>query len=259
MRACYKIAAALCLLLCACGASADDPAPSIGEVDASQSAELPETLPPDEEEPAPPEAPDEEDALPPLSSLPDDTFVLVRDYIPSVSVDLKYATEDNFTGEIIYDFTDAYLRSGTVKKLQAAAEQLAQDGYALKIWDAFRPPAAQFRLWEICPDPTYVSNPNNGFSSHSRGNTLDITLVDAQGNEVEMPTGFDDFSPLADRDYSDVNSTAAANAQYLESIMLDCGFHAYRGEWWHFSDSTSYDVEQDFLSDQIHTDGASPS
>ena len=97
-------------------------------------------------------------------------------------------------------------------------EELKQSGLYLKIWDGFRPPSAQFKLWDVCPDPTYVSNPNNGFSSHSRGNTVDITLVDADGTELVMPTGFDDFSKLADRDYSDCNEEAANNAMLLEKI-----------------------------------------
>ena len=62
---------------------------------------------------------------------------------------------------------------------------------------------AQFKLWELCPNSKYVANPNKGFSSHSRGNTVDITLIKADGGEVQMPTGFDDFSLKADRDYTD--------------------------------------------------------
>nr|WP_326184642.1 M15 family metallopeptidase [uncultured Oscillibacter sp.] len=178
---------------------------------------------------------------------PDTEFVRVADYIPEIAVDLRYATADNFTGQVIYDFSDAYLRYGTVKKLAAAQTALAEQGYGLKIWDAFRPPTAQFVMWEICPDSTYVANPNKGFSSHSRGNTVDLTLIDAAGVEVTMPTGFDDFSPKADRDYSDVDPEAAENALLLEKVMTDAGFKPYTGEWWHFSDTDSYDVEDAFL------------
>jgi D-alanyl-D-alanine dipeptidase len=120
-------------------------------------------------------------------------------------------------------------------------------GYGLKLWDGFRPPSAQFKLWEICPDPTYVSNPNNGFSNHSKGNTVDITLVDTRSNELEMPTGFDDFSTMADRNYSDCTSVAAANASLLEEIMEKHGFKGYYGEWWHYTDIDNYDVEREFV------------
>jgi D-alanyl-D-alanine dipeptidase len=172
----------------------------------------------------------------------DDEPVRVKDYIPDIYVDLKYATTDNFTGQVIYDFTDAYLRYGTVKKLAAVQKELTEMGYSLKIWDAYRPIGAQFRLWEVCPDPVYVANPNVGYSKHSKGNTVDVTLVLSDGGEITMPTGFDDFSTKADRDYSDVSDQAAANARLLENTMSDHGFNCYFGEWWHFSDTTDYPV-----------------
>lgn len=161
-------------------------------------------------------------------------------------IDLRYATDNNFTGQVIYDFTDVYLRYGTVKKLILVQDELKESGLYLKIWDGFRPPSAQFKLWDVCPDPTYVSNPNNGFSSHSRGNTVDITLVHADGTEVVMPTGFDDFSDLADRDYSDCGKEAADNAIFLEQLMVKHGFKPYSGEWWHFTDNQAYPVDQVF-------------
>ena len=130
-----------------------------------------------------------------------------------------------------------------MKKLMLVSEDLAELGLYLKIWDGFRPVSVQFVLWEVCPDPTYVANPNKGYSSHSRGNTLDVTLVDAEGREVEMPTAFDDFSPLADREYSDCTADAANHAELLEILMEKHGFSDYFGEWWHYSDTTAYPVE----------------
>ena len=172
----------------------------------------------------------------------DDEPVRVTDYIPDIYVELKYSTTDNFTGQVIYDFTDAYLRYGTVKKLADAQRELAEKGYSLKIWDAYRPVSAQFRLWEVCPDPVYVANPYAGYSGHSKGSTVDLTLVRSDGSEITMPTGFDNFSEKADRDYSDVPDEAAANARFLENTMLAHGFSCYFGEWWHFSDSTDYPI-----------------
>ena len=210
--------------------------------------------------PAPPDAPEpppEQTSLPDAPPLPEPApepepgdFVRVTDYLPEIRVDLRYAGEDNFTGQVIYSFSGAYLRYGTLEKLSAAQETLAEAGYGLLLWDAFRPTAAQFRLWEVCPDPAYVANPQRGFSSHSRGNTVDLTLVTPEGGAVEMPTGFDDFSPLADRDYSDVPETAAANARLLESAMTAAGFRPYQGEWWHFTDTDDYPVEEDFSPEQ---------
>ena len=176
----------------------------------------------------------------------DGDFVKISDYIPSIRQELFYATDNNFTGQVIYGFEEAYLRYGTVKKLMAVSEDLAELGLYMKIWDGFRPVSAQFKLWEVCPDPTYVANPNVGFSSHSRGNTVDLTLVDETGEELEMPTGFDDFSGKADRNYADCTETAANNAEILEIIMEKHGFSGYFGEWWHFSDTVSYPVEEVF-------------
>lgn len=176
----------------------------------------------------------------------DEVFVRVLDYLPTATQELMYATEKNFTGQVIYEFEDAYLRWGTVKKLMLVSRDLEELGLYIKIWDGFRPVSAQFTLWEVCPNPTYVANPTTGYSSHSRGNTIDLTLVDAEGQEIEMPTAFDDFSPLADRNYADCPETAANNAQLLEILMEKHGFTGYFGEWWHFSDTTSYPVERVF-------------
>ena len=191
----------------------------------------------------------EEETPPTIPEAPSDpaAFVRVSDYIPGIEVELKYATTDNFTGTVIYDFTDAYLRYGTVEKLAAVQTELEEMGLGLKIWDALRPVSAQFRLWEVCPNAAYVANPNTGYSSHSRGNTVDITLIALDGSEVPMPTGFDDFSALADRDYSDCGEQAAANARLLETTMTAHGFDPYWAEWWHFSDTVSYGVEEGFV------------
>lgn len=260
-----RTARALCcllaLLLLLSGCSAEGPqqevldppqvlqepeaAETLEQADGEAAIETDGEVPPDPvpQEPETPVAPAEEAPL-------DTDFVRVRDYIPEIAVDLRYATAENFTGQVIYDFSDAWLRYGTVKKLAAAQAALAEQGYGLKIWDAFRPPAAQFVMWEICPDATYVANPNKEFSSHSRGNTVDLTLVDADGAEVVMPTGFDDFSPKADRDYSDVDAETAANALILERAMTDAGFKPYSGEWWHFSDTDAYDVDEAFMPEE---------
>ena len=75
---------------------------------------------------------------------------------------------------------------------------------------------------------------------------MDLTLVISDGEDVSMPTGFDDFSAKADRDYSDVEEEAAINALLLEETMIEAGFKPYSSEWWHFSDTDSYEVEENF-------------
>ena len=228
---------AVCILLplcfaagCAAFPKADDPPePPQETVDTPAEPDIP-VVPAPEPEPEPAE----------------DALVDVCTYLPGVYADLRYATENNFTGQVIYDFTQPQLRYGTLKKLAQAQEMLAERDLALKIWDAYRPVSAQFRLWEVCPDPQYVANPTKGYSGHSRGNTVDVTLVSADGSPVPMPTDFDDFTAMADRDYSDVPDTAAYdNVRLLEDTMASCGFRPYSAEWWHFTDTTDYPVVEE--------------
>lgn len=177
----------------------------------------------------------------------DSDLVRIIDHLPLVRQQLAYATEDNFTGMSIYHFTGAYLRYGTVKKLALVSQDLEPLGIGLLIWDGFRPVSAQAALWEVCPDPTFVSHPETGARVHCRGNAVDLTLVDLEtGIQLEMPTGFDDFTSFADRDYSECTQAAAENAQLLEILMEKHGFKPYSAEWWHYTDTQDYPVEESF-------------
>lgn len=173
----------------------------------------------------------------------DDEYVLVNKYIPDIYVELMYATDNNFTGVRIYDFTDAYFRYGIVKKLANVQKELKEQGYSLKIWDAYRPFEAQQKLWEVYPDPNYVANPANGMKKHNLGGTVDITMVAADGSVISMPTEFDDFSLKADRDYSDIeDEEAVKNVMILQNAMENNGFTGYQGEWWDYSDTVEYEA-----------------
>ena len=173
----------------------------------------------------------------------DDEYVLVNKYIPDIYVELMYATDNNFTGVRIYGFTDAYLRYGTVKKLANVQKELKEQGYSLKIWDAYRPFEAQQKLWEVYPDPNYVANPADGMKKHNLGGTVDITMVAADGSIIPMPTEFDDFSLKADRNYSDIdNEEAVNNVMILQNAMENNGFTGYQGEWWDYSDTAEYEA-----------------
>lgn len=173
----------------------------------------------------------------------DDEYVLVNKYIPDIYVELMYATDNNFTGVRIYGFTDAYLRYGTVKKLANVQKELKEQGYSLKIWDAYRPFEAQQKLWEVYPDPNYVANPADGMKKHNLGGTVDITMVAADGSIIPMPTEFDDFSLKADRNYSDIdNEEAVNNVMILQNAVENNGFTGYQGEWWDYSDTVEYEA-----------------
>ena len=223
---------ALLLLLTACGSAVEAPAETVIPVETeiaeieSVETQVQETLPPPE--PA-------EDAL-----------VRALDYLPGCRQFLPYASEDNLTKTVIYDFYDVYLRYGTVKKLMQVSEELQQQGCYLMIWDGFRPVAAQQTLWEIYPVPYYITDPGTGFDDHSRGNLVDLTLMDSSGILLEMPSGFENFTPQGDRNYSDCTQEAADNARLLESTMEKYGFASDADAWWAFTDTREYPVEEDF-------------
>ncbi len=234
----------LCILLLLAGCKQQDPVSDISEpVQATQSTpETPEQVPQTEQQPIP--------AMPETPPVPPDDpteFVRVQDYIPDIVVNLRYATENNFTGSVIYNYTDAWLRYSTVCKLKQAQEILRPQGYGICIWDAFRSAQAQDTLWAAYPDGNYVANPANGYSGHTRGDTVDITLIALDGQPVEMPSGFDDFSAAADRDYRDVSELAANHAHLLEQAMETSGFKGYAKEWWHYSDTEKHPPETIFI------------
>lgn len=242
MRRLFCLLAALVLLAgCSSRKTEEEAVPSWDSLyvpEAPPKEESPEAAP---EPPEPPEDPAE--------------FVRVADYIPDILVDLRYAGTNNFTGQAVYDFSDAYLRYGTVEKLAAAQSALAEEGLGLKIWDAFRPAPAQFQLWEAFPDTRYVADPNRGFSAHSRGGTVDVTLVDQSGRDIPMPSDFDEFSSKANRDYNDAAREAAEYAQRLEEVMTAAGFSPYYQEWWHYSDTDRYEVDEKFQPPADETGG----
>lgn len=230
------------VLLCGCNHVADTPAATVGT-----EPTVVQTVPPKTVSTDPVTEPEIEPETEAFTEPSNTDFVNVFDYITNIRVNLAYGTENNFTGTKIYDFSDAYLRYGTVKKLSQACEKLEEYGYGILIWDAYRPVYAQERLWEICPDPRYVSRPGTGSQSHCRGIAVDVTLYDLEtGETLEMPTGFDSFTAMADRDYSDCGDEAAENAMLLEDVMESCGFKPYSAEWWHYSDTESYEVETEF-------------
>lgn len=173
----------------------------------------------------------------------DTDMVRLRDYIPDIFVELKYATSDNITGRIIYDFQEAYLRYGTVKKLMQVQEELRAQGLSLKIWDAFRPAEAQSAIWEAYPNATFITNPAATYADNTYGSAVDITLVDGNGVELEMPTGFDTYTSLADRNYGDCGQEAGENATMLQELMGRNGFTYTQTSWWHFVDSDTYSAE----------------
>lgn len=162
-------------------------------------------------------------------------FVNLADVSDSIIIELKYATDDNFTGAVLYPVSVCLLRAETAQKLIDAENRFEALGYRIKVWDAYRPLSAQKILYETVEDKTFIADPANG-SRHNRGGAVDITLTDLDGNELPMPSGFDEFSKCQ-RDNPDMSETAEENVDLLTSVMTECGFTPINCEWWHFDDS----------------------
>lgn len=164
----------------------------------------------------------------------DTTFVNLKDYSQDFVYDMKYATEDNFLKAKVYDCAECMLRYKTVKALIAANKEFMKQGCKIKLFDCYRPLSIQKKMWEIVSNPEYVADPKKG-SIHNRGGAVDITLVNAQGEELEMGTPFDFFGIQASHNYKKFPVSVRANRKYLKSVMIQNGFNSFDSEWWHYN------------------------
>jgi D-alanyl-D-alanine dipeptidase len=181
-----------------------------------------------------------ESASPPpptARGMPPADFVRVEEAVPGIVIDLRYATADNPYGHRFYREAECYLRRGTALKLRRALEIARGYGVGLKIWDAYRPWRVQLELWSRVPDSRWIANPYAGGSNHNRGAAVDLTLIDSEGGDLEMPTGFDAFSPRAYPSWSGASSAARRHRALLRKIMTQAGFRPITSEWWHFDDA----------------------
>ncbi|MGK0364663.1 MAG: D-alanyl-D-alanine dipeptidase [Saprospiraceae bacterium] len=154
--------------------------------------------------------------------------------MPDVFFDLKYATTDNFVEEQMYECPRAFLRPKAANALLQVQEELKKQGFNLKILDAYRPRPVQQRLWNKVPDHRYVAPPEKG-SMHNRGAAVDLTLVDAEGNELDMGTAYDYFGKEAWPEYQNLPEEVLKNRLILRRMMLKYDFNPTRSEWWHYS------------------------
>ncbi|QIA08882.1 M15 family metallopeptidase [Draconibacterium halophilum] len=161
-------------------------------------------------------------------------LVDLENEIKSVVLDIRYATSNNFTNEVIYQSPKAYARKPVAEALKLVQDSLATLNLGLKIYDAYRPYAATIRFYEIYPNKEFVANPKNG-SRHNRGCAVDVSLVDLSNfEEIPMPTVFDDFSEKAHSKYKDLPEEIIKNRAILFGVMSHFGFTVYSSEWWHF-------------------------
>lgn len=159
----------------------------------------------------------------------------LEQYIPNVVMDIRYADTNNFTHKKIYTQPKAFLRKPAADSLLKIQSLLAKQGLGIKVFDAYRPYAGTLYFYEVYPDTTFVAAPWKG-SIHNRGCAVDLTLINlATGEELIMPTPFDDFSKMAALTYMDLDSTKLANRTLLFNVMTENGFTSYEFEWWHYN------------------------
>ena len=166
--------------------------------------------------------------------------------IAGIDIDLRYATANNFAERNLYGNLDcAWLRHDAATGLSSAVAWLAthRPGYCLRVLDALRPQRVQEQLWEKLagtPLEQYLAHPERG-SIHSFGMAVDLTLLDPQGIEMDMGSGFDELSelshPALDSEHLALGTLSAAQITergWLRAAMRAGGFHGISSEWWHF-------------------------
>ena len=160
-------------------------------------------------------------------------FVLLRSLSNDFVFDMKYATPDNFLKQAVYDCGECYLRKSTAKALVKANEEFKSLGYRIKLFDCYRPLSVQKKMWKILPGTHYVANPAKG-SKHNRGAAVDLTLVDAQGKELDMGTPFDFFGRKAHHTCTTLPKKVLENRKLLKDVLNKYNFKSIFSEWWHY-------------------------
>ena len=182
-------------------------------------------------------------------------FVLLSDLVPNIIQEIRYFSTYNFIGERIdgYEEPCAILTVEAARALKAVSNELFVQGYRIKVFDAYRPACAvkQFVLWgiedqDIRMKPYFYPNLQKqdlfaeGYiaklSSHSRGSTIDLTLLDMKtGKEVDMGSPFDLFSEKSHPSYKGITDEQYENRMLLQHVMVRNGFVPIDCEWWHFT------------------------
>lgn len=165
---------------------------------------------------------------------PEKALVDLKAMIPTITLDIRYATPENFMKRPLYPEPLAMLRCPAALALRAAHEELMLRGIGLKVFDAYRPYSVTVAMWEPIRDPDYVADPARG-SRHNRGAAVDVTLIELEsGAELQMPTDYDDFTPRAAHAFTDLPPEALRNRALLRQVMERHGFSALSSEWWHY-------------------------
>ena len=165
---------------------------------------------------------------------PDNELVEIKKAIPNITLDIRYATKNNFMQQVMYKQARAFARKPVVESLKKIQKELNKKGYGLKIFDGYRPYAITVEFYKKASDKNFVANPAKG-SKHNRGCAVDLTLVNLKtGKEVPMPTPYDSFSAAAAAKYEKVSPEQKKNRDFLIAVMAKYGLNVIENEWWHY-------------------------
>jgi D-alanyl-D-alanine dipeptidase len=168
-------------------------------------------------------------------------LVSIKEYIPNITLDIKYATTQNVFYTKLYDYPEALVRLPVVKALMKVENELNEKGYGLKIYDAYRPYSITCKMYEMLPDTLYMGLPWQG-SKHNRGIALDLTLIDLKTKkELKMPTPYDALVYAAHPEFMKLPEETIMNRELLKATMKKYGFKVDPMEWWHYN----------YVSDQV--------
>jgi len=162
-------------------------------------------------------------------------MVELKTIMPNIQYDLRYATPNNFMHQQVYkNGRTTFLRLIVARALSRVQQELNEKNLSLKVWDAYRPFSVTEKMWELIKDDRYVADPKKG-SGHNRGIAVDLTIVDrTTGKELDMGTGFDNFTDTAHQNFKDLPLEILKNRDLLKTVMEKNGFVAFETEWWHF-------------------------
>ncbi len=173
-------------------------------------------------------------------------LVEIIKFDPTLKIDIRYATKNNFLGRPVYKVAKAFLQKSVLEDLVKVNKELHKDGYGLLIFDGYRPWSITKLFWdETLPDKRkFVADPETG-SIHNRGCAVDLTLYDLKtGKEIKMPSEYDTFSEAAYPTYMGGTTDEHFRRDYLIKQMQKHNFTVYEYEWWHFNhkDCDKYEI-----------------
>lgn len=172
-------------------------------------------------------------------------MVDLRSIMPGLAMDIRYATANNFMHQKLYPpIRTTFLRKPAADSLKKVLEYLKKQDLSIKIFDAYRPYSVTEKMWEKVKDDRYAADPSRG-SGHNRGVAVDLTLIDSETKkELQMGTGFDNFSDTAHSDFTSLPPEDLRNRGILKDVMEKFGFIQLTTEWWHYylPNSSSYEL-----------------